>query len=121
MVEPMTWVIDREDNRKVSIADEWEDTIELGKEKREAMRTADVIREIHYKLKSNGAMNQSSIIESLAGIHGERVIKRVLVSQAEKHGRLARANTMPTCSRTSKARNCQNPSRKTGAVENSDT
>lgn len=82
MVEPITWLIDVEDNRKVSVSDEWVDTVAESKEKREAMRTADVIREIYFTLTKNGSMNQTQIIESI--MHGERVIKRVLKTQAGK-------------------------------------
>lgn len=84
MVQPITWLIDVEDNRTVSVSDEWVDTVAESKEKREAMRTADVIREIFFTLSKNGSMNQSSTIASLGGIHGERVIKRVLKSQIDK-------------------------------------
>ncbi len=84
MVQPITWLIDVEDNRKVSVSDEWVDTVAESKEKREAMRTADVIREIFFTLTKNGSMNQSNIIKSLIAIHGERIIKRVLRNQIDK-------------------------------------
>ena len=84
MVEPITWLIDVEDNRKVSVSDEWVDTVAESKEKREAMRTADVIREIYFKLTKQGSMNQSGIVDSLNAIHGERIIIRVLKNQIGK-------------------------------------
>jgi hypothetical protein len=84
MVEPITWTIDVEDNRKVDVLGEWVDTLEESKEKREAMRTADVIREVYFKLTKMGSMNQTNVIESMNGIHGERIIKRVLKAQAGK-------------------------------------
>jgi hypothetical protein len=83
-VQPVTWTIDVEDNRRVEVLDEWIHTVAESKEKREALRTADVIRDIYFKLVKNGSMNQSSIIASLDGIHGERVIKRVLKHQIDK-------------------------------------
>jgi len=82
IVEPMTWTIDTEGNRKVEECEDWVDTIAEGKEKHEAMRTADVIRDIYFALKRDGSMNQTQVLESIT--HGERVIKRVLKSQAGK-------------------------------------
>ena len=55
-----------------------------GKEKREALQTADVIREVHALLTRRGPMKQGDIVDNLSGIHGERVIKRVLKRQAGK-------------------------------------
>jgi len=84
MVQQITWTIDVEDNRTVSESDEWVDTVAEGKEKREAMQTADVIREVYFKLIKMGSMNQTNVIESMNGMHGERVVKRVLKAQAGK-------------------------------------
>jgi hypothetical protein len=83
-VQAQSWTIDVEDNRKVTEDDEWSDTVELSKEKREAMHTADVIREIHALLTRRGAMVQGDIIEHLAGTHGKRITRRVLKHQAGK-------------------------------------
>ena len=92
MVEPITWTIDVEDNRKVELYDEWLDTVQEGKEKREAMRTSDVIREIYFKLTKHGKMNQTTIIENLIGLHGERIIKRVLKNQIDKTWTVSRGD-----------------------------
>ncbi len=80
----MTWTIDVEENRAVAESNEWVDTLQESKEKRESMRTADVIREVYFKLSRMGPMNQTNVIESMNGIHGERVIKRVLTAQVGK-------------------------------------
>ena len=83
-VEGLSWFIDVEDNRKVIEAMEWTDTVAEGKEKHEALQTADVIREVHVLLTRRGPMKQGDIVQRLSGIHGERVIKRVLARQAGK-------------------------------------
>ena len=69
---------------KVELSDEWVDTVEEGKEKREALQTADVIREVHALLTRRGPMKQGDIVQHRNGVHGERVIKRVLARQAGK-------------------------------------
>jgi len=70
-VEGLSWFIDVEDNRKVVEAKEWTDTVAEGKEKREALQTADVIREVHALLTRRGPMKQGDIVDHLSGIHGE--------------------------------------------------
>jgi hypothetical protein len=83
-VQPQAWIIDVEDNRRVSELDIWVNTVELGREAKVAMQTADVIREIHNLLTRRGPLPQGAILQSLSGIHGERVIRRVLKRQAGK-------------------------------------
>jgi hypothetical protein len=80
-VQPQSWLIDVEENRTVSELDEWVDTVSLGKERHEAMQTADVIREVHSVLMRHGPMNQTDILERLKNVHGERIVKRVLRRQ----------------------------------------
>jgi len=83
-VQAQSWTIDVEDNRAVSEDDEWTDTVTLSKDKRDAMQTADVIREIYTLLMKRGPMLQGSIIDYLSGIHGKHIIRRVLKRQAGK-------------------------------------
>jgi hypothetical protein len=83
-VEGLSWLIDVEDNRRVEEQPEWTDTVAEGKEKREALQTGDVIREVHALLTRRGPMKQGDIVAHLNGVHGERVIKRVLARQAGK-------------------------------------
>ena len=83
MVEEITWTIDVEDNRRVEVADEWVDTVVEGKEKHEAIRTADVIRDVYFVLVKSGPMNQTQMVDKLSCNHGERIIKRVLKSQVD--------------------------------------
>jgi len=83
-VESLSWSIDVEDGRLVTEENEWSDTVALSKEKREAMHTADVIREVHALLTLKGPLKQSDILQQLNGVHGERIIKRVLKRQQGK-------------------------------------
>ena len=63
--------------------DEWVDTVVEGKEKHEAIRTADVIRDVYFVLVKSGPMNQTQMVDKLSCNHGERIIKRVLKSQVD--------------------------------------
>jgi ABC-type cobalamin/Fe3+-siderophores transport system ATPase subunit len=83
-VQQQSWLIELENNRTVTEEVEWTDTVELGKEQHQARQTADVIREIHTLLSRRGPMKQTDIIERLSGLHGKRVIRRVLKQQADK-------------------------------------
>ena len=83
-VQPQSWLIEREDNRAVTEKNEWVDTVEESKEKREAKQTADVIRMVHHYLMNHGPRKQGEIAKRLQVFHGERIIKRVLLRQDGK-------------------------------------
>jgi hypothetical protein len=83
-VQGQSWTIDVEDNRAVSEDKEWTDTVTLSKDKRDAMQTGDVIREVHALLTRKGPMKQGDIVDHLAGIHGKHIIRKVLARQAGK-------------------------------------
>lgn len=84
IVQPLSWTIDTENNRKVTELPEWVDTVELGKENRQTLKSADVIIDIYKLLDSTGEMNKGDIVTTLAGSHGKRILRRVLETQTDK-------------------------------------
>ena len=86
IVHPLSWTIDTENNRKVTELTEWVDTVVLGKENRQTLKSADVIIDIYKLLDKTGEMNKGDIVKNLKSSngHGSRIVNRVLDTQTGK-------------------------------------
>ena len=84
IVQPLSWTIDTENNRKVTELTEWVDTVELGKENRQTLKSADVIIDIYKLLVKTGEMKKGDIVTTLNRSHGERILRRVLDTHTGK-------------------------------------
>jgi len=86
-VEPITWVIDRSDNRKVTELETWVDTKRLNDEQIQLEQAGDIVTDIAQFLaeKSEGA-NQSQVVEAMSSIPHSR--RQVLKHLGMYEGRL---------------------------------
>jgi hypothetical protein len=84
IVQPLSWTIDTENNRKVTELTEWVDTVELGKDNRQTLKSADVIIDIYKLLDNTGEMKKGDIVATLNKSHGKRILRRVLDTQTGK-------------------------------------
>jgi energy-coupling factor transporter ATP-binding protein EcfA2 len=84
IVQPLSWTIDTENNRKVAELTEWVDTLELGKENRQTLKSADVISDIYKLLDGTGEMKKGDIVAALKSEHGVRILNRILDTQTGK-------------------------------------
>lgn len=86
IVQPISWTIDTENNRKVTELPEWVDTVELGKENRQTLKSVDVINDIYKLLDKTGEMKKGDIVKNLKAKHGHgsRIVNRVLETQISK-------------------------------------
>ncbi len=79
-VEPITWVIDRSDNRKVTELETWVDTKRLNDEQIQLEQAGDIVTDIvRFLATESGGANQSQVVEAMSRIpHSRRQVLKHL-------------------------------------------
>jgi hypothetical protein len=79
-VEPVSWVIDRSDNRKVTELTEWIDTKRLNNDLEHLMKADNILHDlIQFMSSAPEGVNQSQIVEAMAEVpHSRRQVRKHL-------------------------------------------